>query len=84
MPHKPVFYGKKEESILKESLVKIDSSLAYISFRFIKKFDHFLTVLLNNHTRLLNSIIDKYVIYNLVMIKMIFQNKHIGEYVYYL
>lgn len=51
---------------------------------FIKKVDHFPAMLLNNRARLLNSIIDKYVIHNLEMIKMIFQNKHIGEYVYYL
>lgn len=47
-----VICGKKEESI-KENLIKLDSSLASISFRFIKKFDHFLTVLPNDHALLL-------------------------------
>jgi hypothetical protein len=43
---------------LKESLIKIDSSLAYLSFGFIKKFDHFLTVLLNNRARLWKIVIQ--------------------------
>ncbi|CAH0290529.1 hypothetical protein SRABI84_04192 [Peribacillus simplex] len=32
----------------------MDSSLAYLSFDFIKKFDHFLPLILNNSALLLN------------------------------
>lgn len=46
MPHNSLSYCKQEESILEKRMIKMDSSFMKYGLIFIKKFDHFLRMLL--------------------------------------